>query len=503
MTTYRDVNEALPALARRIIQDGERVGARLGQQTQEVIMANFTLTEPLNREVVVPGRKASLPAQIVETAWVLSGKDDIETLLPYLPRAAEFSDDGQTWRAAYGPRLRNWGAQYDSDGGCDDHIHTDQLAEVVRLLNDERGTRRAVMSIFDPAQDYTDSKDIPCNNWISFISRNGVLHAQVAIRSNDLIWGWSGINQFEWSVLLEIVAKLTGNKVGTITYSTTSLHIYERHFSKAEQLADLAPREYASDPVPRFAPNMPSSGNLLHELDALLDAFWYCEGRIRTGKNVQAYWEFPEPMLRSWLQVLAFHWTREGSHLRGLELTPLWLAAHESPKPPKKETPPATRVGFPEFAANLHAEKSAVYGDSWKKRGEAMSIIPNEARKVDRLGVAGAGDSAADTVIDLLIYLIKHRLWLDEGHDLSYEGSENDAVALQLRQLEMQNGDCTSEMQSATGYIVSMFEELVSAVDRGDTSRYSLIDRMLPTVYVLARSLWESEQDGYSGADAD
>lgn len=543
MTTYRDVNHALPDLANLIMVGGERVDTKVGK-TMELLMQNFTLTEPLNREVIVPGRKASLSAQIVETAWVLSGKDDIETLLPYLPRAADFSDDGEVWRAAYGPRLRAW--RPINEGQCEvdcaeapfcDHrgvTPVDQLANVVKLLQHNPSTRRAVISLWDPALDYPNptSKDVPCNNWLSFVVRNETLHLQVAIRSNDLIWGWSGINQFEWSVLLEIVAKLTGNKVGTITYSTTSLHIYERHFTKATKLADAS-----SDPVgglpwvlsPRFEGLKGAGYSGVQMLDGVLIQFWELERGIRTGENPAAYLGMAEPMFRSWLQVLAFHWSRDGAHLRGLEGTPLWVAAHESPKPPKAEEVklvPNRRLcdplnggnPFVDFAAKLHTEKSAVYGDSWKKRGEAMSIIPNEARKVDRLGVAGAGDSASDTVVDLLIYLIKHRLWLadkissipwpfpDRSNPSPTAGAlldEDLALGHVLRSLEMQYGHAAPTSDSVE-LIRRMFEDLVKRVDRKDSARYTVIDSMLPAVYVLARQLWAEDQEmSYRGADAD
>jgi len=57
------------------------------------------------------------------------------------------------------------------------------------------------------------------------------------------------------------------------------------------------------------------------------------------------------------------------------------------------------------------SEKSAVYGISWRKRGEAFSIVPNVARKVDRLGAPGAGDTELDTRMDLVNYLALYVGW--------------------------------------------------------------------------------------------
>ena len=74
-------------------------------EVSEIKGVNFTLENPLEREVNVPPRRASLPAQIAETLWVLSGRNDVEFISHYLPRAKDFSDDGVVWRAGYGPRL--------------------------------------------------------------------------------------------------------------------------------------------------------------------------------------------------------------------------------------------------------------------------------------------------------------------------------------------------------------------------------------------------------------
>ena len=148
-------------------------------------MQSFTLTEPQEAILTTPGRNVSLPAQIAETMWVLAGRNDVDWLSRYLPRAAEFADDGKHWRGGYGPRLRVWEAM-DSRG----EYYVDQLAHIVRLLTEDSETRRAVFNIYNPAIDTEPGKDIPCNNWVHFLPRAGFLHAHVAIRSNDLFWGW-------------------------------------------------------------------------------------------------------------------------------------------------------------------------------------------------------------------------------------------------------------------------------------------------------------------------
>jgi len=68
----------------------------------------------------------------------------------------------------------------------------------------------------------------------------------------------------------------------------------------------------------------------------------------------------------------------------------------------------------------LHREKDAAYSGAWKRRGELMSILPNILRKVDRIevyqttGAKIADESVLDTAIDLLVYILKYRLFLME-----------------------------------------------------------------------------------------
>jgi NTP pyrophosphatase (non-canonical NTP hydrolase) len=73
---------------------------------------------------------------------------------------------------------------------------------------------------------------------------------------------------------------------------------------------------------------------------------------------------------------------------------------------------------FRQAVINLHRSKDAAYGDSWKRRGEQISILANIARKVDRLaqvansGVTTADESTVDTAVDLFVYALKYLTYL-------------------------------------------------------------------------------------------
>lgn len=135
----------------------------------------------------------------------------------------------------------------------------------------------------------------------------------------------------------------------------------------------------------------------------------------------------------------------------------------------------------------LHREKDAAYRDSWKKRGELISIIANVARKVDRLeyvldGAPASRDEAAlDTAIDLLIYCIKYQTYLADVDvavaDTLFRGS----------------GLNTPFSQGCLGFEYLLSGMDLTVLDIGDQTRIDAIARVLKR--------FEELQDCFIGLD--
>ena len=290
---YRNISFAAAGSFAEIMRDGEEITVR-EQLTREIRNQVTVLQKPLERFLFLPGRLNDCFAQIAESLWVLAARNDVAWLTHYLPRAPEFSDDGKTWRAGYGPRLRNW------------RTKTDQLDEVRKLLVRDPLTRRAVMSIFDPELDYRDSVDIPCNNWISWLIRGGRLHMSIAIRSNDAMWGFSGANAFEWSVLHELLAFWTNTEVGTATFFAGSFHLYERHFASAPRIVD---RFHGMSPYD-FGVLRPSFTTQWSDLEQTLQKWFQAEEQVRKfpDQSSALLEEVEDHFLRASLEVLRLKW---------------------------------------------------------------------------------------------------------------------------------------------------------------------------------------------------
>lgn len=432
MPDYRNISFATASSLVDVMNHGADVTVR-GKATREVVGRITTLDRPLERYLFLPKRHNDIFAQFAEAMWMIAGRNDVAWLARYLPRAPAYSDDGgQTWHGAYGPRLRNWAGR------------VDQLDQVRRLLGDDPASRRAVMTLFDPSRDFIESNDIPCNNWLSWIARDGKLHLSVAVRSNDAMWGFSGANAFEWSVLQEIMAHWLGLEVGPAKYFATSFHLYDNHFARAKQIGDefhgLTPYDFGIGKA-RFHTDWGDFPNRLN-------AWFELEETIRTQPDTPlfSHGRTGDPLLDSGLVLVHVHWahTHWGGDRLAQELAVLpaddyVVAIYEQlgriypdlrrniGQVPIVEFFEACRncnanieTSFKSAVKKLHALKDRAYGGAWKRRGELVSILPNIARKSDRLesiittGAEMGPETMLDTAIDLFVYVEKYRLFLAE-----------------------------------------------------------------------------------------
>ena len=68
---FSSATEALPHLLNNLLVGGSVVPSRNGE-TRELTMQHITVDQTTDPYITTPGRKASLPAQIAETMWILA-----------------------------------------------------------------------------------------------------------------------------------------------------------------------------------------------------------------------------------------------------------------------------------------------------------------------------------------------------------------------------------------------------------------------------------------------
>lgn len=211
---------------------GEEVAPR-GQLTKE--LRQKTIRVDMTRPVLtIPRRKLNYRFMAAEAYWILTGDDRVSTIVPYNKRIAEFSDDGETFFGAYGPKVIS------------------QLPYVVDKLREDPDTRQAGLTIWRESPPKT--KDVPCTVAVFFGLRKDLLDVNVFMRSSDI---WLGVpyDVFNFSMLGFLVCSRLNrhsNKTvrpGTLHLTAASSHLYERDWKNAQDCADSVTLEQGSVPT--------------------------------------------------------------------------------------------------------------------------------------------------------------------------------------------------------------------------------------------------------------
>ncbi|EFH4699358.1 thymidylate synthase, partial [Escherichia coli] len=136
------INDVIMKLLEKVLNEGVRVSTRNGDAIT-IYDVSMILRNPRSRHLSLAGRKNNIFSTFAEAIWVFAGDNRIKPYLTFfLPRAPKYSDDGVTWRAAYGERLYAHG----------------QLENVVQQFKNEGiFTRRAVISLYMPDRDTSES----------------------------------------------------------------------------------------------------------------------------------------------------------------------------------------------------------------------------------------------------------------------------------------------------------------------------------------------------------
>jgi len=174
--------------------------------------------------ITLPERKLSYPFMFGEATWMLQGKNDVESVSKYVGGITRFSDDGETFFGAYGPKIiTQWGY-------------------VVKTLITDQDSRQAVISIW--RENPRSSKDIPCTLTLQFFLREASdelwLHTIANMRSND---AWLGVpyDTFNFSAISFFIALHLNKlgvkcKLGELTIQAGSRHIYESDYRKLDKI---------------------------------------------------------------------------------------------------------------------------------------------------------------------------------------------------------------------------------------------------------------------------
>lgn len=204
--------------------------------------------QPARRVLFSPMRDANPFFHLMESLWMLGGRNDLAFPMKFNSRFREYSDDGKTIWGAYGWRWRRF-------------FGYDQLHAIIHELRRNPNSRRAVLAMWNAMDHASDDgeyvfpdlvvatnggRDVPCNTHAYFDCRGGALNMTVCNRSNDAIWGAYGANAVHFSILQEYLAAMIEVPVGVYRQFSNNLHLY-LDIVKRENIVTLANDVIGSD----------------------------------------------------------------------------------------------------------------------------------------------------------------------------------------------------------------------------------------------------------------
>lgn len=251
MTTAVNNTEWIRLLNDLLTRQWREVTPR-GMATREMLNKT-TVTEMWTPVITVPQRKLGYRFMCAEAAWILSGDNRLETILPYARAIEQFSDDGLFFHGAYGPPI------------------VDQLSYVTDALVRDRDTRQAVLTIWRKRP--VSTKDVPCTISMQFLIRDSELHCITNMRSSDAWLGWP-YDQFNFSCVAALVGALYMRrtddpiKLGYLHINMGSSHLYERNYEDADDVV----RSEKTEPL--FRVGVLSPGDWAHDPFSLVRHLW-------------------------------------------------------------------------------------------------------------------------------------------------------------------------------------------------------------------------------------
>lgn len=180
-------------------------------------------TKPDERVLFNRKRDCNPVFHLMESIWMMAGRNDVAFLTQFNKNMANFSDDGITFNAAYGYRWRH-------------HFGFDQIRSVIKILQADPASRQAVVQIWDSADLKKKTKDKACNTQIIFDLRHEHLNMTVYNRSNDIWWGAYGANAVHFSFLQEFVARALKAPIGYYRQVSHNLHLYTELYNVGDYL---------------------------------------------------------------------------------------------------------------------------------------------------------------------------------------------------------------------------------------------------------------------------
>jgi thymidylate synthase len=220
-------------LLQHVLREGIEKSDRTGTGTLSIFghQMRFDLKEGFP---LITTKKLHLKSIIYELLWFLKGDTNIRYLKENNVRIwDEWADQEGNLGHIYGYQWRSWP---DYNGG-----YVDQIQQVIRSIRENPDSRRHIVSAWNVA-DLSNMALPPCHVLFQFYVVNSRLSCQLYQRSADIFLGVP-FNIASYSLLLLMMAQVTGLKPGEFVHTFGDAHIYKNHLEQVHQQLEREPRK--------------------------------------------------------------------------------------------------------------------------------------------------------------------------------------------------------------------------------------------------------------------
>ncbi len=219
-------------LLQRILDEGIEKTDRTGTGTKSIFghQMRFNMEDGFP---LLTTKKLHLKSIIYELLWFLKGDTNIKYLKEHGVRIwDEWADEDGNLGPVYGHQWRSWP---DYNGGT-----IDQIQNVINLIKHHPDSRRMMVTAWNPAE-IEQMALPPCHCLFQFYVADGRLSLQLYQRSADTFLGVP-FNIASYALLLQMMAQVTGLKVGEFIHTTGDTHLYLNHLEQAKLQLTRTPR---------------------------------------------------------------------------------------------------------------------------------------------------------------------------------------------------------------------------------------------------------------------
>jgi thymidylate synthase len=220
-------------LLSHVMKNGIEKNDRTGTGTLSVFgyQMRFDLDEGFP---LLTTKKVHTKSIIYELLWFLKGDTNTKYLTEHgVSIWNEWADKDGNLGRIYGYQWRSWTA-------CDGKT-IDQISRVIESIKKNPDSRRHIVSAWNVG-DLDKMALPPCHVMFQFYVANGKLSCQLYQRSADIFIGVP-FNIASYSLLLMMVAQVTGLKPGEFVHTFGDAHIYLNHLEQVKLQLSREPRK--------------------------------------------------------------------------------------------------------------------------------------------------------------------------------------------------------------------------------------------------------------------